>query len=64
MSEEMDGKNVHFPPESAFSLSILLSVCTLTWRVKSYVSRQREGIYIEERIVPENTLEYNDAFNQ
>ena len=46
MREEMDGKVVYFPPELAFlSLmlcfsTVLFAICTLTWRVNNYVSRQ------------------------
>ena len=39
-------KGVYFPPESASfilinnMIKVLFAVCTLTWRVNSYVSRQ------------------------
>ena len=44
--EEMDGRVVCFPPESAFLplmlyfSTVLFSICTLVWRVNSYVSRR------------------------
>ena len=47
--EEMDGKVVYLPPGSALSplmlyfSTVLFLICTLTWRVKKYVSR-RENI--------------------
>ena len=48
MSEEMDGKVVFFPPESAllplmlYFSTVIFPFCTLTWRVNNYVSRQEE----------------------
>ena len=48
MMEEMDGKIVYFPPESAYSaFDVLISevffpICTSTWRVNNYVSRQEK----------------------
>ena len=48
MREEMDGKVVYFPPESALSplmllfLTVFFPTCTLTWRVNKYVSRQEK----------------------
>ena len=48
MREEMDGKAVYFPPESAllplmlYFLTVLFPICTLTWRVNNYVSRQEK----------------------
>ena len=48
MREEMDGKVVYFPPETAFlSLmlyfsTVLFPICTLTWRVNNYVLRQEK----------------------
>ena len=48
MSEEMDGKVVYFPPESAlltlmlYFSTVLFPICTLTWRVNNYVSRQEK----------------------
>ena len=48
MMEEMDGKVVYFPPESAFPnlmlylYTVLFPICTLTWRVNNYVSRQEK----------------------
>ena len=44
MLEEMDGKVVYFPPESAYSdfdvlvYKVIFPICTLTWRVNIYVS--------------------------
>ena len=46
MREEMVGKVVYFPPESALSplmlcfSTVLFPICTLTWRANNYVSRQ------------------------
>ena len=46
MKEEMDGKVVYFPPESAFQsfnvlmTKVLLPTCTLIWRANDYSSRQ------------------------
>ena len=48
MREEMDGKAVYFPPESAllslmlYFSTVLFPICTLTWRVNTYVSRQEK----------------------
>ena len=48
MREEMDGKVVYFPPESALLplmlrfLRVLFPICTLTWRANNYVSRQEK----------------------
>ena len=48
MREEMDGKVVYFPPESAllplmlYFSTVLFPFCTLTWRVNNYVSRQEK----------------------
>ena len=48
MREEMDGKTVYFPPESAliplmlYLPTVLSPICTLTWRVSNYVSRQEK----------------------
>ena len=50
MREEMDGKVVYFPPESAllplmlYFSAALFPICTLTWRVNNYVSRQEKNI--------------------
>ena len=48
MRDEMDGKVVYFPPESAF-LPLMLyfsavfsPIYTLAWRVNNYVSRQEK----------------------
>ena len=49
----MDGKVVYFPLESAllplmlYLSTVLFPLCSLTWRVNSYVSRQ-EKVYIGE----------------
>ena len=48
MREEMVGKVVYFPPESEFLplmlyfQTVLFPICTLTWRVNNYVSRQEK----------------------
>ena len=48
MREEMGGKVVYFPPESAFfnfdviMYKVLFPICTLTWRVSNYVSPQEK----------------------
>ena len=48
MMKEMDGKVVYFPPESAFfnfdvlNVKVFFPICTLTWRVNNYVSRQEK----------------------
>ena len=48
MMKEMDGKAVYFPSESAFFkfdvlyLKVFFPICTLTWRVNNYVSRQEK----------------------
>ena len=48
MREEMDGRVVYFPPESALSplmlyiSTVLFSNCTLTWRANNYVSRREK----------------------
>ena len=48
MMKKMDGKVVYFPPESAFfnfdvlNLKAFFPICTLTWRVNNYVSRQEK----------------------
>ena len=53
MKEEMDGKVVYFPPESALSplmlyfSTVLFPICTLTWRANNYLSRQ-EKVQIRE----------------
>ena len=46
--EEMDGEVVKFPPESAllplmlYFQTVLFPICTLTWRVNNFVSRQEK----------------------
>ena len=48
MREEMDGKVVYFPPESAllplmlYFSTVLFPICTLTWRANNYVSRREK----------------------
>ena len=48
MKEEMDGKVVYIPPETAFitlmfyCYTVFFPICTLTWRVNNYVSRQEK----------------------
>ena len=48
MREEMNGKVVYFPPESAFLplmlyfSTLLFPICTLAWRVNNYVSRHEK----------------------
>ena len=48
MMEEMDGKVVYFPPESAHSAfdvrisEVLFPIFTSTWRLNNYVSRQEK----------------------
>ena len=48
MREEMDGKAVYFPPESAllplmlYFSTVLFPICTLTWRANNYVFRQEK----------------------
>ena len=48
MREEMDGRVVYFPPESAllplmlYLPTVLFPICTLTWRANIYVSRQEK----------------------
>ena len=48
MREEMDGKVVYFPPESAllplmlYFSTVLFPICTLTWCVNNYVSRREK----------------------
>ena len=48
MKEEMDGKAVYFPPESAllplmlYFSTLLFPIGTLTWRANNYVSRREK----------------------
>ena len=48
MREDMDGKAVYFPPESAllplmlYFSTVLFPIYALTWRVNNYVSRQEK----------------------
>ena len=48
MREEMDGRVVYFPPESAllplmlYFSTVLFPICTLTWRANNYVSRREK----------------------
>ena len=56
MREEMDGKVVYFPPESAFPLlcshflRVLFPICTLTWLVNNYVFRQEKVKIVELKV--------------
>ena len=55
MREEMDGKIVYFPPESAllplmlYFSTVLFPICTLTWRANNYVSRREKGKSMNRR---------------
>ena len=48
MKEQMDGRVVYFPRESAllplmlYLSTVLFPICTLTWRANNYVSRQEK----------------------
>ena len=63
MREEMDGKVVYFPPESAllplilYFSTVLFPICTLTWRVNNYVSRQEEVYIGETKVQRQNSSE-------
>ena len=63
MMEEMDGNVFYFPPEWAFLTlmlcfeTVLFRICTLTWRVNNYVSRQQKGINRRNEST-ENTIFY------
>ena len=66
--EEMDGKGAYFPPESEIPLWFLLlqvffPICTLTWRVNIYVSRQGKGINKRNEIT-KRQKNYTDDINQ
>ena len=68
MREEMDGKVVYFPPESAllpsmlYFSTVLFPICTVTWRVNNYVSRQ-EKVYVgETKVQRQNVAELLKAF--
>ena len=71
MREEMDGKVVYFPPESAllplmpYLSTVLFLICTLTWRANNYVSRQ-EKVYIgETKVKRQNRLEkFSEPFKE
>ena len=62
MREEMDGRVVYFPPESALSplmlyfLTVLFPICTLTWRANNYVSRQEKVQIGETKLQRQNFL--------
>ena len=55
--EEMDGNLVYFKPESAFLFGffwlmyVLFPICSLTWRVSNYVSRQKREMKVRERTI-------------
>ena len=63
MREEMDGKVVYFPPESALLplmlyLSTVLSPnCSKTWRANNYVSRQEKVEIGETKVHRQNFSE-------
>ena len=70
MREEIDGKVVYFPPESAllhlmlhFS-TVLFHICTLTWRVNNYVSRQEEVKIGETKVKRQNVAEPFKTFQE
>ena len=50
-------KRFYFLPESAFfvfianMMKVIFPICTLTWRVNNYVSRQGKGIYRRNEII-------------
>ena len=68
MREEMDGKVVYFPPESAFlSLilyvyTVLFRICILIWRVNNYVSHQKKVQTGEMKVQFENFWELFTSF--
>ena len=70
MREEMDGKVVYFPPESAllplmlYFSTVLFSICTLTWRVNNYVSRQEEVLIGETKVQRQNVAQLFKAFQR
>ena len=63
MREEMDGKVVYFPPESAllplmlYLSTVLFPICTLPWRVNNYVSRQEKVQIRETKVQRQNFSE-------
>ena len=67
MREEMDGKVVFFPPGSAlqplmlYLSTVLFPICTLTWRVNNYVSRQEKVWIGETKVQREN---FSDHFER
>ena len=70
MREEMDGKVVYLLPESAllplmlYFSTVIFPICTLTWRVNNYVSRQ-EKVYIEQtKVEKEKVAELFEAFQE
>ena len=62
MREEMDGRVVYFPPESAllplmlYLSTVLFPICTLTWRANNFVSRQEKVKIGETKVQHENFL--------
>ena len=60
MKEEMDGRVVYFPPESAllplmlYLLTVIFLICTLTWRVNNNVSRREKVQIGETKVQPQN----------
>ena len=65
LAEEMDGKKVYFPPESAIQLfflllQVLFPICTLTWCVNKNVSRQGKGIYKKNESTREDNKNTGD----
>ena len=63
MSEEMEGKVVYFPPESAllrlmlYLSTVLFPIYTLTSRVNNYVSLQEKVSIEETKVKRENFSE-------
>ena len=57
-------KGVYFPPESAFfvltvnMIKVLFSICTWTWRVNNYVSRQEKDINRRSESTINNIMKY------
>ena len=70
MREEMDGKVVYFPPESAllplmlYISTVLFPICTLAWRVNIYVSRQEKVQIGETKVQRQNCLENLSTFSR
>ena len=63
MREEIDGGVVYFPPESAllplmlYLSTVLFPICTLTWRISNYVSRQEKVKRGESKVQRQNFSE-------